>query len=78
MFTNITLIVSQDLYVLTSLRVLTFLTYAYVRPKTPTHIPLQPLFIPISNLFYFILYLNIFILTTYSYMYVAFFNYYPV
>ena len=40
----------RDLPVLTSLRVLTFLTRAYVRPETPTHIPLQPLFIPVPNI----------------------------
>jgi len=36
----------QDSLVLTSLRVLTFLTHAYVRPIIPIHVPLQPLFIP--------------------------------
>src|ERR1700733_8509494 len=51
-FTGKTL-VSRDSHILTSLRVLTFLTRAYVRPETPTHVPLQPLFIPIPNLFYF-------------------------
>jgi len=51
---------------------LTFLTRAYVRPETPTHIPLQPLFIPnlipkdSSSLS------NVFILTTHSYIYIAF------
>jgi len=33
-------VLSRDLHVLTSLRVLTFLTRAYVRPETPTHVPL--------------------------------------
>ena len=40
----------RDLPVLTSLRVLTFLTRAYVRPVTPTHVPLQPLFIPVPSI----------------------------
>ena len=39
----------QDSPVLTSLRVLIFLTRAYVRPVTPTHVPLQPLFIPVPS-----------------------------
>ena len=51
---------------------LTFLTRAHVRPETPTHVPLQPLFIPdlapedssSSS--------NVFVLTTHSYVYVAF------
>ena len=30
----------RDLLVLTSLCALIFLTYAYIYPKTPTHIPL--------------------------------------
>ena len=42
-------LVSRDSLVLTSLRVLTFLTRAHVRPETPTHVPLQPLFIPIPG-----------------------------
>jgi len=36
---------------------LTFLTRAHVRPETPTHVPLQPLFIPVPGtrrLFFFI------------------------
>jgi hypothetical protein len=38
-----------DSLVLTSLRVLTFLTHAYVRPKIPTYVPLKPLFIPVPS-----------------------------
>jgi hypothetical protein len=41
---------SRDPLVLTSLRVLTFLTRAHVRPVTPTHVPLQPLFIPVPSI----------------------------
>ena len=68
----------RDSPVLTSLRVLTFLTRAYVRPVTPTHVPLQPLFIPVPGIKILLLYLNAFVLNTHSYAYVAFFNYYPV
>ena len=70
--------VSRDSPVLTSLRVLTFLTRAYVRPVIPTHVPLQPLFIPVPNTKILLLHPNVFVSNTHSYAYVAFFNYYPV
>jgi len=53
-------ILSRDSHTLTSLRVLTFLTHTYVRPETPTHVPLQPLFIPIPNLFYFCIQMSLY------------------
>ena len=69
----------RDSPILTSLRVLTFLTRAYTRPETPMHVPLQPLFIlrtrhteDSSSLS------RCLCINTYSYAYVAFFNYYPV
>ena len=51
------ILLSRDLPVLTSLRALTFLTRAYVRPETHMHVPLQLLFIPVPSirrLFFFI------------------------
>ena len=71
-------VLSQDSLVLTSLRVLTFLTRAYAHPVIPTHVPLLPLFIDHVDLTYSVSLSNVFILTTHSYAYVAFFNYYPV
>jgi len=65
--------VSRDSPVLTSLRILTFLTRAHVRPETPAHIPLQPLFIPIPGTQKtLLLYPDVFVSTTHSYVYIAF------
>src|SRR6266700_647491 len=44
-----------------------------IRPVTPTHVPLQPLFIPCTwHTKSLLLYLNVFVPTTHSYVYVAF------